>query len=52
MSFKDASSSRKLRVIRREVHKNKKYILTAIKVDAENFIDVEKRNIDENEHKK
>lgn len=50
MSFKDASSSRKLRVIRKEVHKNKKYILTAIKVDAEkNFIDVEKRNIDENE---
>lgn len=50
MSFKDASSSRKLRVIRKEVHKNKKYILTAIKVDEEkNFIDVEKRNIDENE---
>ncbi len=50
MSFKDASSSRKLRVIRKEVHKNKKYILTAIKVDKKkNFIDVEKRNIDENE---
>jgi len=50
MSFKDASSSRKLRVIRREVHKNKKYILTTIKVDEQKkFIDVEKRNIDENE---
>ena len=34
MSFKDASSSRKLRVIRKEVHKNKKYILTVTKVDA------------------
>ena len=50
MSFKDASSSRKLRVIRREVHKNKKYILTAIKVDEKkNFIDVEKRTINETE---
>ena len=50
MAFKDASSSRKLRIIRKEVHKNKKYILTAIKVDEKkNFIDVEKRNINENE---
>ena len=48
MSFKDASSSRKLRVIRKEVLKNKKYILTVIKVDNDkNFIDVEKRSISE-----
>ena len=52
MSFKDASSSRKLRVIRKEVLKNRKYILTVHKVDTtKNFVDVEKRNIDASEQK-
>lgn len=50
MSFKDASSSRKLRIIRREVLKKKKYILAVNNVDAtKNFIDVEKRGINKAE---
>jgi len=52
MSFKDASSSRKLRIIRKEVLKNRKYVLTVYNVDtAKNFVDVEKRNINSSEEK-
>ena len=47
MSYKDASSSKKLRNIKKEITKNKNYILITSSVDYEkNFIDVEKRSID------
>ena len=53
MSFRDASSSKKLRNIRKEVIKSRSYILLVTKVDKEKgFIDVEKRSIDLKDEKK
>ena len=53
MSFKDASSSKKLRNIRKEVIKGRNYILVVTKVDrTKGFIDVEKRSIDKEIEKK
>lgn len=53
MSFRDASSSKKLRNIRKEVIKSRNYILMVTKVDnVKGFIDVEKRSIDTNDEKK
>lgn len=50
MSYKDASSSKKLKNIRKEVTKNHTYILITTAVDHEKgFIDVEKRSIDKTE---
>lgn len=50
LSFKDASSSKKLKNIKKQVKKGGSYILTVIDVDKEkHFIDVEKRSIDEAE---
>lgn len=47
LSYKDASSSRKLKNIKKEVLKNKDYILTAINIDThKGFIDVDKRSTD------
>ena len=47
MSFKDASSSRKLKNIKKEVIKNRNYVLTAINIDnKKGFIDVDKRTMD------
>ena len=47
MSFADASSSKKLRNIRKQVIKNRSYILIITKINLEKgFIDVEKRSID------
>ena len=52
MSFKDASSSKKLKNIRKEVTKGNNYILITTKVDHnKGFIDVEKRSIDEKDEK-
>ena len=50
MSYKDASSSKKLRNIKKEVTKNHTYILITTSVDqVKGFIDVEKRSIDKSE---
>ena len=50
MSYKDASSSKKLRNIKKEVTKNHTYILITTSVDpVKEFIDVEKRSIDKSE---
>ena len=50
LSFKDASSSKKLKNIKKQVVKNRNYILMTTAVDYnKGFIDVEKRTIDENE---
>ncbi len=52
MSFKDASSSKKLKNIRKEVTKGNNYILITTKVDNnKGFIDVEKRSIDDKDEK-
>ena len=53
MSFRDASSSKKLRNIRKDVIKSRNYILMVTKVDKhKGFIDVEKRSIDSEDEKK
>jgi len=50
LSFKDASSSKKLKNIKKQVKKGRTYILTVYDVnDEKGFIDVEKRSIDEEE---
>lgn len=50
MSFADASSSKKLRNIRKQVIKNRSYILITTKINSDKgFIDVEKRSIDKDQ---
>jgi len=50
LSFKDASSSRKLKNIKKQVLKHKNYILIATNIDTiKQFIDVDKRSIDKTE---
>ena len=47
LSFKDASSSKRLKNIKKQVKKGKSYILSVLLVDEnKGFIDVEKRNIE------
>lgn len=47
LSFKDASSSKRLKNIKKQVKKGHSYILTVVGVDnIKGFIDVEKRSID------
>jgi translation initiation factor 2 alpha subunit (eIF-2alpha) len=47
LSYKDASSSRKLRNIKKDVIKNRYYVLTTINIDeTKGFIDVDKRSVD------
>lgn len=53
LSFKDASSSKKLKNIKKQVLKNRNYILMVTAVNNEKgFIDVEKRTIDNEEQDK
>jgi translation initiation factor 2 alpha subunit (eIF-2alpha) len=53
LSFKDASSSRRLKTIKKQIDKKKNMIVTVLNVDNEKgFIDVEKRSIDKDEEEK
>ena len=53
LSFKDASSSKRLKTIKKQIDKKKNMIVTVLNVDSEKgFIDVEKRSIDKDEEEK
>lgn len=53
LSFKDASSSKRLKTIKKQIDKKKNMIVTVLNVNKEKgFIDVEKRSIDKDEEEK
>lgn len=53
LSFKDASSSKRLKTIKKQIDKKKNMIVAVLNVDNEKgFIDVEKRSIDKDEEEK
>lgn len=53
LSFKDASSSKRLKTIKKQIDKKKNMIVTVLNVDnKKGFIDVEKRSIDKDEEEK